>query len=75
MGWSVGSNGNEDGELWLDVDLAVAALRQAGIEDSIYRPARSKEEAMQELETCTGADFDPHVDEAFIRVLKEMGEV
>jgi len=38
-------------------------------------PARSKEEAIQELEACAGADFDPHVVEAFIRVLKEMGEV
>ena len=38
-------------------------------------PARSKEEAMQELEACAGADFDPHVVEVFIRVLKEMEEV
>jgi response regulator RpfG family c-di-GMP phosphodiesterase len=30
---------------------------------------------MQELEACAGADFDPHVVEAFIRMLKEMGEV
>ncbi len=57
------------------MNLAVAVLRQAGIEGSIYRPARSKEEAMQELEACAGADFDPLVDEPFIRVLKEMGEV
>jgi len=47
----------------------------AMIEDRIYRPARSKEEAMQELEACAGVDFDPHVVEAFIRMLKEIGEV
>jgi PAS domain S-box-containing protein/putative nucleotidyltransferase with HDIG domain len=47
----------------------------AMIEDRIYRPARSKEEAREELEACAGADFDPHVVEAFIRVLKEIGEV
>lgn len=43
-------------------------------EDRVYRPARSIEEAIEELEACSGKDFDPEVVKAFIKVFKEMGE-
>ncbi len=47
----------------------------AMIEDRVYRKSRSGEEAIAELNACSGMDFDPQVVDAFIRVLKEMGEV
>jgi PAS domain S-box-containing protein/putative nucleotidyltransferase with HDIG domain len=43
-------------------------------EDRVYRPARSVEKAINELEACSGKDFDPQVVRAFIQVLEEMGE-
>lgn len=47
----------------------------AMIEDRVYRPARGKEEAIEELKNCSGTDFDPKVIEAFLHMLKEAGEI
>jgi PAS domain S-box-containing protein/putative nucleotidyltransferase with HDIG domain len=44
-------------------------------EDRVYRPARGKEEAIEELKNCEGTDFDPQVIEAFLRMMKEAGEI
>jgi PAS domain S-box-containing protein/putative nucleotidyltransferase with HDIG domain len=44
-------------------------------EDRVYRPARSIEEAMEELKACSGTDFDPQVVKAFIQVFTELGEM
>ncbi|MGD8456271.1 MAG: HD domain-containing protein [Anaerolineales bacterium] len=44
-------------------------------EDRIYRPARSIEEAVEELKTCSGRDFDPQVVETFVQVFTEMKEM
>src|SRR5690606_18868542 len=39
--------------------------------DRPYRPARSAEEALEEIERCTGTQFDPSVVRAFAAVVAE----
>jgi HD-GYP domain-containing protein (c-di-GMP phosphodiesterase class II) len=48
--------------------LSVADAYTAMIENRVYRPARSSEEAMLELRRCAGKDFDPMVVNALIDV-------
>ena len=42
--------------------------------DSSYRPARSLEEAMQELQECAGTQFDPELVAAFVSLARENPE-
>lgn len=49
--------------------LAVADAYLAMTSDRPYRPAMSREEAIQELQRGAGTQFDPKVVEAFIQVL------
>ena len=48
--------------------LGVADAYDAMISERSYRPAVSPEEAVAELRRCSGAQFDPDVVEAFLRV-------
>ena len=49
--------------------VACADTYSAMTTDRSYRPARSHEEAMAELERCAGTQFDPEVVAAALRVL------
>jgi putative two-component system response regulator len=48
--------------------LAVADAFDAMTSDRPYRAAMSMEEALAEIERCTGSQFDPEVTTAFLRV-------
>lgn len=50
--------------------LAVADAYGAIIDERVYKPARSHEEAVAELRRCAGTQFDPQVVEAFLQVLE-----
>jgi response regulator RpfG family c-di-GMP phosphodiesterase len=47
--------------------LAVADAFDAMLSDRPYRPAREERYAIEELERCSGSQFDPDVIEAFMR--------
>lgn len=48
--------------------LAVVDAYTAMIENRIYRPARTPEEAILELKACSGSYFDPDVVKAFLSI-------
>ncbi len=50
--------------------LAVVDAYGAMTEERVYHKAGSHEEAVAELRRCAGTQFDPHVVEAFLRVLE-----
>lgn len=52
--------------------LAVADSFDAMVSDRPYRKGRSFEEALLELERCSGTQFDPAVVDAFKRVMSEI---
>ena len=54
--------------------FSVADAFDAMISDRVYRPGRSYEEAVAELNRCTGTQFDPKLVEAFHRVPREEWE-
>jgi len=41
------------------------------IDTRVYRPARSAQEALDELQRCAGGQFDPRVVRAFLEVRSE----
>ena len=45
------------------------------VSERSYKPARSKEDALAELERCAGSQFDPRVVEAVVGVLTEDPEI
>ncbi len=49
--------------------IAVADAYDAMTSERPYRGARTKEQAAEELQTCSGSQFDPIVVDAFINVL------
>ena len=49
--------------------LAVADAYDAMTTDRPYRKARTHQEAVAELRDCAGAQFDPSMVEAFLRVI------
>ena len=51
--------------------LAVVDAYDAMTKDRPYRSAMSHEEAVAELERCSGTQFDPNVVESFLMVLKK----
>lgn len=53
--------------------VAVADAFGAMTTDRPYRKALTVEEAVDELKKCSGTQFDPHIVEIFISVLKEKG--
>jgi HD-GYP domain-containing protein (c-di-GMP phosphodiesterase class II) len=55
--------------------IAVVDAFCAMIEERVYRSARGKEEAIEELKKCSGSHFDPKVVEAFLQMMKEAGEI
>jgi putative nucleotidyltransferase with HDIG domain len=55
--------------------LAVADAFDAMVTDRPYRKGKPHWEALEELERCSGTQFDPHVVEAFKRVYAEKAEV
>ena len=54
--------------------IAVCDAFQAMIAERPYSAARTREEAISELQRCAGTLFDPHVVRAFIAELKERNE-
>ncbi len=50
--------------------LAVVDAFGAMITDRVYRPARTVEDAVEELKRCSGKDFDPRVVESFTRLIE-----
>lgn len=50
--------------------LAVVDAFGAMITNRVYRPARSLEDAVEELKRCSGKDFDPKVVESFTRLIQ-----
>ncbi|MGI8650006.1 MAG: HD domain-containing phosphohydrolase [Rubrobacter sp.] len=50
--------------------ISVADSFSAMVTDRPYRAGRSAEEALAELERCSGTQFDPEVVEAFIEVVR-----
>ncbi len=53
--------------------LAVVDAYVAMTDQRPYRPARSHEEALAELQRCAGTQFDPEVVQAFVELLAEEG--
>ncbi len=51
--------------------LAVVDAFCAMIDTRVYRPARSAQEALDELQRCAGGQFDPRVVRAFVEVRSE----
>lgn len=41
--------------------------------DRPYRKAMSKEEAVREIQKCSGTQFDPDLAEVFLEMIEEMG--
>jgi GAF domain-containing protein len=54
--------------------ISVADAYVAMTDDRVYRPARSKEEAIAELKRCSGSQFDPKVVDAFLVALSNLQE-
>jgi putative nucleotidyltransferase with HDIG domain len=55
--------------------VAVADTYDAMTSDRPYRAARSKREAVDELQRCAGKNFDPKIVKAFIDILDEQSTV
>jgi diguanylate cyclase (GGDEF)-like protein len=54
--------------------LAIADAYDAMTSERPYRPALSREEALEELKRCAGTQFDPHLVEVFVKLLDEKRE-
>ena len=52
--------------------LAVADAFDVMTHDRDYRPARSRRDALDELERCAGTQFDPHVVKVFCRLSRRL---
>lgn len=50
--------------------LSVVDAFGAMISDRVYRPARTVEDAIEELKRCAGKDFDPRVVDSFTRLIE-----
>jgi len=50
--------------------LAIADAYDAITNDRIYRKARSKEEALEEIKSQKGRQFDPHLVDEFLEIMK-----
>jgi len=50
--------------------LAVVDAYCAIEDERVYKPARSREEAVAELKRCAGSQFDPHLVEIFLQLLE-----
>ncbi len=55
--------------------IAVVDAYIAITDERIYKPARTSEEAIQELIRCTGTQFDPKVMDAFLKVMHSEGQI
>jgi putative nucleotidyltransferase with HDIG domain len=52
--------------------ISVADAYVAMTDDRVYRPARSKAQAIEELKRCSGSQFDPKVVAAFLQALENL---
>jgi HD-GYP domain-containing protein (c-di-GMP phosphodiesterase class II) len=55
--------------------LAVADAFDAMTSDRPYRPALSREEALAEVERCSGTQFDPEIVRVFLQLSTDAGEL
>jgi diguanylate cyclase (GGDEF)-like protein len=51
--------------------IAVVDAYSAITADRVYQGARTRQQALQELQRCAGTHFDPHVVDAFAAVIEE----
>jgi putative nucleotidyltransferase with HDIG domain len=51
--------------------LTITDSFDAMTSDRIYRPRKTKEEAMEELRRCSGTHFDPKLVDAFLKILEK----
>ncbi|HBV67987.1 MAG TPA: GGDEF domain-containing protein, partial [Clostridiales bacterium] len=54
--------------------LAVADTYDAMTEDRVYRRALSWESSIEEIEKCTGTQFDPDIARLFIELIRKQKE-
>jgi diguanylate cyclase (GGDEF)-like protein/putative nucleotidyltransferase with HDIG domain len=54
--------------------ITVADCYDTMVSERLYKPERSKEQAVEELRHCSGTQFDPDLVEAFVRSLEAHGE-
>jgi putative nucleotidyltransferase with HDIG domain len=52
--------------------VAIVDAYDAMVSDRVYRKAPGKEFAIQELKRCAGAQFDPHLVDVFLKILREV---
>ncbi|HLE73453.1 MAG TPA: HD domain-containing phosphohydrolase, partial [Anaerolineales bacterium] len=69
MGYPDGLRGNAIPKLARIV--AVADAYVAMTDERVYRKARSHAEAVQELTSCSGHQFDPDVVQAFLKAVEQ----
>ena len=55
--------------------LAVADAFDAMTSDRPYRSALSRDEALAEVERCSGSQFDPEIVRIFLELSAEAGEL
>jgi len=53
--------------------IAVADAYDAMLGDRVYRKAKTKEEAIKELEKCAGSQFDPYIVSRCVSALRDSG--
>ena len=51
--------------------IAICDSFRAMIDERVYKPAMSVEEALPELRRCAGTQFDPHLVEVFCRLVTQ----
>ena len=52
--------------------MAVVDAFDAMTTNRAYRPSRTPDQAVQELQRCAGTHFDPEVVQAFLRAFPDM---
>lgn len=52
--------------------LTIADSYDAMVSDRVYRPGRTRQEAIAELRRCAGTQFDPELVEHFVGIVSEM---
>lgn len=51
--------------------IAVADSYEAMTSNRTYKEAKSKEEALFEIERCSGTQFDPDIVKVFLRIMRD----
>jgi hypothetical protein len=54
---------------WANWDDAVVDSYSAIIDQRVYKKARTHQEAVAELQRCSGTQFDPHIVQVFLQLM------